>query len=150
MSTVQHEAQIFSKAASSLPRAMASLMHKEALELRAKFQERSPVYFGVFKRSWRTSKSGKGVIAGFTIFNPISYGRFIEFGVDPVSKHVWARHFANSRVSSRAARNSRLTKKDGRIWSKHAVGGVIGPIVTPTYENELTQRVANEVIKVIV
>ena len=144
------ESQIWTNAANTLSPKLQRFIEEEARALRDTFQERSPVRTGRFKRSWRIRKPvGSTMIAHVSIYNPIySYGSAIEYGVDKGDnpEHVW--------VKSLAQRKSRIIERKvqevkGKVYTRHAPGGIIEPLTPPSYRRDLTRRVADQVVKII-
>lgn len=136
-------------AAVNLRSKMQTFIDGEGRALRDLAKARSPVKTGRFKQSWRIKKQvGMAMIASVEVYNPIySYGRAIEFGVEKKSDHVWAK--SAEKASKSRVLESKVEEHKGKIFTKHAPGGVLEPLTPHAYRVQLSQRVADQVIKIV-
>ena len=102
------------------------------IELRNRLIDTSPVLTGRYRRSWRFSTKG----LSSKIFNPISYGVYIEGG------------YPSPPYSSGGG----LTGFNSKLWSKKSIGGTVDPGlgIMPTnaaWGDGFAIRIANAVMK---
>jgi hypothetical protein len=145
MTTLTDLANDFQRLATSLTPRIQSELEVEARSLRDIFAKDTPVRTGRLQHSWRIRKTRRsGTIASVTILNPISYGSVIEFGLDEQQypHHPWVVSFAKEKQKSK-----KIVRKDGKIWSKYAVGGITSKTLTNSYIQNLTRKIGDSVLK---
>ena len=145
MGTLQEEIDFFDFAAKRVPSTIRNALHEEANVLKSMVQSKAPVRTGLYKASWMIGRSGgQGVIASFTLYNPLIYASAIDHGIDPAEypDHPWVQSMA------KPGKSPGIVKSKGVIWSAKAPGGTLYTTVTPSYEKKLCQSLANYVIGV--
>ena len=130
MATSQQLIKEFENVSKGMKQLAKIALNKTALDLVASFTENSPVDSSSFKKDWDfESVSEMGSMAAVSIFNSLEYAAVIEEG-SPAGGVPW-----------KSARK-KTVEKDGRIWSKQAIGGVITPIFEDTsYTDDLAATI---------
>lgn len=113
--TVSKELLEFQKSVAGLAKVALA---KTALDLTAAFTLNSPVDTGIFRAEWDFLEGpvSPGVLAQVTVTNRMPYAGVLDEG-SPVGGIPWA------------SEGPKTIEKDGRIWSKQAVGGVTSPVL---------------------
>jgi len=151
MNTLQEEALFWNTLSTRIVPAVRLFLKFETIAARDKMESASPVgKTGRFAAGWwyRENSTAGTVIASTTISNKAKHAPPIELGIDVASDHVWAKSYRIKQ--GRVKKGSGLSKKDGRIYSKKAVGGVGWILVgKPGYQRDMARRLADQVMKVI-
>jgi hypothetical protein len=107
-----------------VPDALRAAVGDIALTLKNLARGRSPYKTGFFKRSW--SDVTPLLAGGYSFENPAGYGDILEEGLYP-------------RVGPRTVAH------EGRIYSRQAIGGILGPMIEDeTLVDRITDRVIEE------
>lgn len=113
-------------------------LNDAANTIRNELRSKAPVTSGAFRESWRieTSKTS-GNITSVGVFNRRVYAPVIELG-STEGELPWP---------SVETRKKLVVAKDGRIWSKKAVGGTVEPLFK---DERFTQTIVSKVLEAAV
>lgn len=104
---------------------------KITIDLERTAKEVSPADKGDFRKAWKhnlTLVAPFGVMARGEVYNPLPYGEPLEHG-SPVGGKPWPKA------------GPRTVERGGRIFSKQAVGGVVGPVLTQDYIKSVAAQI---------
>ena len=142
MSIALDIAKNFKALYSNLESAALVAVNNAARYTRDKLSVYSPVKTGRYRRSWRFTRakvrSDSSVWA--SVFNPISYGYWIEEGAENPNTYPFWGHGPRTITGS-------FWGSDLRIWSTQAPGGPIQRFMNGQQSEKLLDALARDVIK---
>jgi len=146
VTTPKEEALFINRSIARIKRNASSAIYVVAQDIRSKLAFNTPNKSGRTARSWRVRKHlrhtlNNNVIATASIHNPVGSAVALEFGISKSNhKHSWV-------VSVKKGTAKNVQEKDGRIWSRHAVGGISRKVITEQYLTHAALYVSDRVLK---
>jgi hypothetical protein len=147
VSTLEDEALFIRKTSTRMQKNVASAVFRVAQNLRDALAHGTPNSSGRTASSWRVRKRpsfarSRKTIATASVHNPLGSAVALEFGISTSKhkKHPWVVSVAKGTAKS-------VQEQDGRIWSRHAVGGITKKVVTKQYLTIASLYILDEAMK---
>ncbi len=145
--TFQQQTNFFKGLIDAIRKKANKQISSELNALKHRLVSASPVLHGVYKKSWSVSKKRSNMMpnlitgAGIALTNKTDYEEPIEHGVAPTSMHPWAISYRNG--------SSGLVMSQGRVWSRKAIGGVVGTVFDDAERKRVANKLARDLVRLI-